>query len=45
MTFKFIFCSKRSKTIYKTKIAIIFEVIPLSNADNFLLQDNANLFH
>ena len=38
-----IFCSKRMKTIYTIKIGIM--VVPVINADSFLLQDNASLFH
>ena len=34
------FCSKRMK---KIQTIIFFDVIPLSNADSFLMQDNANV--
>ena len=35
MRFKFIFCSKRMKTIQTMKISLCFEVVPCDNADNF----------
>ena len=35
MRFKFIFCSKRMKTIQAIKTPLCFEVIPCNNADNF----------
>ena len=36
MQFKFAFCSKEMKTIQAIKVTIIFWLIPLNNADNFL---------
>ena len=41
MRFKFVFCSKRMKTIQAKKSKLFFDFIPLNNADIFfLLQDN-----
>ena len=34
MRFKFMFCSKGIKAILTIKITILFNVIPLNNADN-----------
>ena len=35
MRFNFAFCSKRMETIQTIKTTIIFDVIPLNNANNF----------
>ena len=45
MRLKFFFCFKRMKAIQAIKIAMSLEVIPLRNADSFLLQDNAIFLH
>ena len=42
MRFKFIFCSKRMKTIQTMKISLCFEVVPCDNADHFF---TARYFH
>ena len=36
MTFKFIFCSKRMKTIQVIKVTNYFDVIPLNNVGSFV---------
>ena len=40
LRFKFVFCSKRMKTI----LTIIINVVPLNSADSFLLQYKAILY-
>ena len=45
MRSRFAFCSERMKTIWTIEITIIFDVIPLNNADNFLLQGYAIFLH
>ena len=42
---KFAFCSKWMKTVKQQNSLSCFDVIPLNNADNFLLQDNVSLFY